>query len=210
MRLRREDGFGLIELLIAVFLLNIGILALMGVFSAGSVAARNAATTANGTAVADKVMEVYRGMYSCATYLYASSLTGLGGYSTQYYADANAYPGAGHFTAGVPGSLWVTDDPAWTPPSPIHHSSATCMPDPLPSPDPRYAVQTVPGPDGKNYLVFTYIVLVQPSGHNPTWTDTWVKQVTISVFDWRQTTKLIARETSIFDPHVAGDPAGAT
>ena len=214
MRLRREDGFGLIELITAVFLLNIGILALMGVFSSGSVAVRNAATTANGTAVADKVMEEYRGLYDCAIFLNSTgsnSLGDLGTLQTQYYADTSAYNNVGQYPTGS----WVVDTTPASADGAIKASNWTlCGHSLAPSDaDPRFAHQFVTGPDGKAYLVFTYIVEMQPTGTNPAthlaWTGTWSKQVTVRVFDWQDTTKLIARETSVIDPHIAGDPAGA-
>ena len=69
-------------------------------------------------------------------------------------------------------------------------------------PDPTKAVQYVTGPDGQSYPVFSYIVITQPSGAS--WTAGNVKQVTITVLDPKDTTKIIARETSYFDPNVTG------
>jgi len=73
---------------------------------------------------------------------------------------------------------------------------------PAGSPDPTKAVQYVIGPDGQSYPVFSYIVITQPSGAS--WTAGNVKQVTITVLDPKNTSRILARETSYFDPNVTG------
>lgn len=59
-RLRREEGIGLIELLIALLVLNIGIFATLAAFTSGAVALRRASHTSTAAAIADKYMESYR------------------------------------------------------------------------------------------------------------------------------------------------------
>src|SRR5512135_508507 len=99
MRLRGDDGFGLIELLVAIVVLSVGIMALMGVFAAGTLSLRRSASTSTGTAVADKVMEVYRGLSNCGIYLTSTSIPTSGATYTQYYADTSAYANVGHYSA---------------------------------------------------------------------------------------------------------------
>jgi Tfp pilus assembly protein PilV len=54
------------ELLMALTLLNIGILAIVAAFQAGALTITRASRTATATAVADKQMELFRGIpYSC-------------------------------------------------------------------------------------------------------------------------------------------------
>ena len=60
--LREERGFGLIELLIALTLLNVGILALVAAFNSGALALQRASKTSTASALADKQMELYRSM----------------------------------------------------------------------------------------------------------------------------------------------------
>src|SRR5437868_13098575 len=67
-RAAEEEGFGLIELLFAMVMLNIGILALVAAFQTGAVALARSSSVSTGTAVADKAMEVYRGFQSCAVH----------------------------------------------------------------------------------------------------------------------------------------------
>ena len=60
-RLRSEEGFGLIELLISMVVLNVGILALMAAFNSGALALRRASELSTAAAIADMQMELYRG-----------------------------------------------------------------------------------------------------------------------------------------------------
>src|SRR4029453_12425525 len=61
-RARNEAGFGLIELLMAITMLNIGILALVATFSSGSAALRRASELSNAATLADTQLELFRGM----------------------------------------------------------------------------------------------------------------------------------------------------
>src|SRR4029078_1424860 len=53
-RLREDRGVGLIELLIALLVLNIGIFATFAAFTSGAVALRHASHVSTATALADK------------------------------------------------------------------------------------------------------------------------------------------------------------
>jgi Tfp pilus assembly protein PilV len=59
-RLRSESGFGLIELLMAITMLNIGILAIVAAFNSGIVTLRRSSMTATASVLADQQMELYR------------------------------------------------------------------------------------------------------------------------------------------------------
>jgi prepilin-type N-terminal cleavage/methylation domain-containing protein len=61
-RVRHEDGFGLVELLIAMTVLAIGLLALVAAFSSGYVALNRANTVGSASVIADKQMETFRAM----------------------------------------------------------------------------------------------------------------------------------------------------
>ena len=61
-RLRRDDGFMLIELLIAMAVLTIGILALVGAFSSGYSSLNRASSTSTASVLADSQMERYRAL----------------------------------------------------------------------------------------------------------------------------------------------------
>src|ERR1051326_4537707 len=61
-RVHGEAGFGLIELLISMVILQIALLAIVGAFGAGSVALGRASKLSTATALADQQMELYRAM----------------------------------------------------------------------------------------------------------------------------------------------------
>ena len=89
LRAREEKAFGLIELLFAMVMLNVGILALVATFQSGALAIGRSAYASNGTAVADKTMEVYRALENKAIYLSAPAGGG---------SDVSGYPN------GIPNS----------------------------------------------------------------------------------------------------------
>jgi Tfp pilus assembly protein PilE len=61
-RASREDGFGLIELLISMVVLNVGILALIAAFQSGAFALQRAGKLSSAAAIADIQMERYRAL----------------------------------------------------------------------------------------------------------------------------------------------------
>ena len=82
--LRREDGFGLVELLIAMVLLNVGIVALLAAFISGSTAVRRASRLATASTLAETQLELYRALTYSAIALDPSSIPA----STPYTSDA--------------------------------------------------------------------------------------------------------------------------
>src|SRR5947199_2549567 len=73
-RLRGEKGFGLLELLMAMVMLNIGILALVAAFNSGTVALARASRTSTAAALADAQMERYRALTYGAIVLDSTSV----------------------------------------------------------------------------------------------------------------------------------------
>jgi len=61
LRAKEESGFGLLELLIAMVMLNVAILALVSAFSSSSIALVRASRIATATTLAHSQMEIYRG-----------------------------------------------------------------------------------------------------------------------------------------------------
>jgi type II secretory pathway pseudopilin PulG len=213
LRAREEKAFGLIELVFAMVMLNVGILALVATFQSGALAIGRSAYSSNATVVADKKLEVYRALENKAIYLSAPASGGsdVSGYPngipnststwySMYQGDTAAYGGVAYYNYTSPSTnspLWVTDSTTGTGYVPIPASSSTVLPAGL-VPDPTKAVQMVVGPDGQSYPVFTYIIMVKPNG-----TSGYVKQVTVVVRDPRNTTLILARQSSLFDPNVA-------
>jgi len=61
-RARSQEGFGLIELLMSMTMLNIGILALVAAFQSGAFALQRASKISTAAAIADIQMERFRAM----------------------------------------------------------------------------------------------------------------------------------------------------
>lgn len=212
-RAREEKAFGLIELLFAMVMLNVGILALVATFQSGALAIGRSAYASNASAVADKTMEVYRALENKAIYLSAPAGGGsdVAGYPngipnststwySKYQGDTAAYGGVAYYNYTSPSTnspLWVTDSTTGTGYVPIPASSSSVLPAGL-VPDPTKAVQLVVGPDGQSYPVFIYIIMVKPNGSSG-----YVKQVTVVVHDPRNSANILARQSSLFDPNVA-------
>jgi type II secretory pathway pseudopilin PulG len=176
-RLRNEAGFGLIELLIAVTMLNVGILALVAAFSSGAVTLRRASQVANAATVADTQLELFRGLK------YSAILQ-----------DTTEWNSA------VADATW-TADPVYQSnmKSPIPAPKAllatvtggTCAGTPVPaSCDPS---RVVTGPDNRSYRVDTYLYYDTPTGGQQ------LKVITVVVRDTAQTSRSLARVTSTFD-----------
>jgi Tfp pilus assembly protein PilV len=61
-KLREDEGFGLVELLIAMLILTVGLLALLSAFASGTTTLRRASRTATASTLADRQMELYRAL----------------------------------------------------------------------------------------------------------------------------------------------------
>ena len=74
-RLRSEQGFGLIELMISLIVLNIGILAVLASFNSGAFALQRASQVSSASVLADTQMELYRALNWSAITLNSGSVT---------------------------------------------------------------------------------------------------------------------------------------
>ena len=84
MRVQEEAGFGLIELLIAIVMLNVGILAIVAAFNSGMFALKRAGKISTASALADSQMELYRALTYGAI---ALDSTALGSTDNTYKCD---------------------------------------------------------------------------------------------------------------------------
>jgi type II secretory pathway pseudopilin PulG len=235
-RMRHEAGFGMLELLIALVILNVGLFALVGVFNASTASIGRARGVTAATAVADKQMELYRGMTNCAIWLDQWLMPASG---TAYANDTSSFNGSSGFSPQVPywststaadQQYWVTDGmdagnfksqtnlascaytgQATSATLPLTSttgssanlgslnavtpavSSTTCGTSAT-QPCAVKPTQSIVGPDGQTYTVYTYIILVQPTNGE------WTKQVTVVVRDPRNSNRILARESAVFDP----------
>lgn len=170
--MRSEEGFGLIELLISMMMLNVGILAIVAAFNSGAIALKNAGEVSTASVVGDKQMELYRALKYTEIALDTTAL-GIANGDTTYQCDrANKIDPSGSCGGGNQQMQ-------------LHKSCATMTP----QCNPR---QTVTGPDGRTYRIDTFVVSQTPP------TGRTVKLVTIVVrrnWDLRE----LARISSSFD-----------
>lgn len=171
-RLRSQEGFGLIELMVSMTMLNIGILAIVAAFNSGALALRNAGEVSTAAVLGDKQMELYRALKYTEIAL-DSTAVGTANADTNYQCDkANMINPAG--TCG--GANQQTQQ------------LKTCA-TMTPQCNPR---QTVTGPDQRTYRIDTYVVSQTPPNGRA------VKLVTIVVRRGIDL-KVRARVSSSFD-----------
>lgn len=140
MRLRADQGFGLIELLIAMIILNVGILAIVASFNAGIITLNRASRVTTAAVMADQQMELYR---------------------------AITYDSIRLASATIPGTAPYTTDPAYTCSGcSTQIVVPTCGAGPS-YPNECTATRQVTGADNKLYRMNTYIVQSTPLGGRP-------------------------------------------
>src|SRR3990170_7097116 len=86
---RTEEGFGLLELIISMTMLNIGILAIVAAFNSGAIALKTAGEVSTASVVADKQMELYRALKYTEIALDSTSVTSANADTTYQCDTAN-------------------------------------------------------------------------------------------------------------------------
>lgn len=89
-RPRDEHGFALVEMLIAIVVINIGLLAILLALTSGVTTLRRSAETSTASAIADKQLERYRAVTFGSIYLDTAALAAT---DSTYQSDA-AYSGS--------------------------------------------------------------------------------------------------------------------
>jgi len=170
LRLSSERGFGLIELLMAMVMLNIGLLAIVAAFNSGMFALNRASKISTASALADSQMELYRAVTYSAI---ALDSTALGSVDNTYKCDSALGTSCPNSTSG--------------------EVTTTCSGSPLPNEcNPSRAAV---GADHKNYRVDTYIVYTTPANGRQLKVVTVVVRDGSNL-----NARPYARETSTFDP----------
>jgi len=180
-RLRGQSGFGLIELLMAMVMLNVGLLAVVAAFTSGIWGLARAGNISTAAALGDQQMEIYRELPNSCIYMPSPPSSGT-------YAGDSAYSTAYQVTAGTSG----------TPVCPI-----VTMPTNSTTPNRTGVV----GPDHHKYEIDTYINYRCSDLSNPTGTAPGtcpvttgrVTLVTVVVRD-NATSRVLNRQSSMFDP----------
>jgi type II secretory pathway pseudopilin PulG len=198
---RGEAGFGLVELLISMVVLQVALLALVGAFSAGSVAIGRASKISTAAALADQQMELYRAMLYDAIGLDTANAPTSGTYTS----DTSVCPSGQTPTCGNTAPVTNTGSNTWSCTATSGTNSVSlyftangvnpCVAHRLVN-----SSTTPPSPDGRTYYVDTYIeqAALVTGGRN-------AKQVSVVVRDGTSATEL-AKEVSTFDC-LTGAPA---
>jgi Tfp pilus assembly protein PilV len=195
-----EAGFGLVELLIAMVILQVALLALVGAFGAGSVALGRASKANTAQALANQQMELYRSMTYDPIGLdtAAAPTTGMNVDDTSF-CPASQTP--------VCGNTGPRNNPNTSPWSCTATSGATSVSLYYSANgiNPCLAHRPVTGagsPDGQSYFVDTYIKLT-----TSTTTQRALKQISVVVRDANG--KQLIKEISTIDCGTANPPGAA-
>jgi Tfp pilus assembly protein PilV len=180
LRARDESGFGMLELLMAMVMLNVGILAVVAAFSSGNAALYRASRTSTAGALANKQMEAYRGLKYDNIVFVTSEWTSAIANST-YTGDVTYQtnmlnPVAPH--ALVP---TVSTCPANVP-------ASAC--------DPSY---TTTGADHRSYRVDTYLYFDTSTNALGVAVGQQLRAVTVVIRNPDDLTRVFARVSSTFD-----------
>src|SRR3954451_5068561 len=139
---RKQEGFGLIELLMAMTILNIGLLAIVAAFNSGAVAIRRASRISTASALADSQMELYRALTYTSIALDA---TALGTVDNTYKCDSSLGSSCPNSTSS--------------------EVTTACVGSPVPNECNPSRVIT--GADRHRYRVDTYVVQQSPPSGRP-------------------------------------------
>jgi Tfp pilus assembly protein PilV len=198
-----EAGFGLVELLIAMVVLQVALLALVGAFSASSVALGRASHVSTAVELANQQMELYRSMPYDAIGLDTAGAPTTGA----YVADTSVCPASQTPVCGnTPPRNNVQPSTATWDCTAASGSTSVSTYFSANGINPCVAHRTVSGassPDAHTYAVDTYILWTAS-----TTTVRASKRVSVVVRDGSSTTQL-AREVTTFDCSTANPPGAA-
>jgi Tfp pilus assembly protein PilV len=177
-RARSQEGFGLVELMIAMTVLVVGILALVAGLSSGYFALNRAGQRATAAALADSQMEKYRALP------YSSIGLTFSGTDSTYTSDSacsadTAVFGTGVAACGTASSTYSNGLSV----SGCGTTGAACTP----------VQSSVTGPDNRTYRIDTYIRWLTPTSGRAE------KLISVVVRN-SGATKEYARVQSSFDP----------
>jgi type II secretory pathway pseudopilin PulG len=193
-----EDGFGLVELLVAMVILQVALLALVGAFGAGSVALGRASRANTAQALANQQMELYRSM----TYDPIGLDTAGAPTTGMYVADTSVCAASQTPVCGNTGprnnagtSPWSCTVASGSTSVSLYYSANGI--------NPCVAHRLVSGassPDGMTYYVDTYIALTASSA-----TQRAFKQISVVVRD-SGTGRQLVKEITTMDCGTANPP----
>jgi type II secretory pathway pseudopilin PulG len=196
-----EAGFGLVELLIAMVILQIALLALVGAFGAGSVALGRASRANTAQALANQQLELYRSM----TYDPIGLDTAGAPTTGMYVADTSVCPASQTPVCSNTGPRNNPGTSSWSCTA-VSGSTSVSLYYSANGINPCIAHRQVSGagsPDGQSYYVDTYISLTASSA-----TQRAFKQISVVVRD-SVTGKELVKEITTMDCGTANPPGSA-
>jgi type II secretory pathway pseudopilin PulG len=185
-----DAGFGLVELLIAMVILQIALLALVGAFGAGSVALGRASKANTAQALANQQMELYRSM----TYDPIGLDTAGAPTTGMYVADTSVCPVNMSPVCGNTGPRNNPGTSSWSCTTALGSTSVSLYYS-ANGINPCLAHRLVSGagsPDGLSYYVDTYIKLTASSA-----TQRAYKQIAVVVRDGVSGKELVKENTTL-------------
>jgi len=191
----------MIELLMAITMLNVGILAIVAAFNSGALALSRASRASTATAIADGQVELFRGikytsiLQDCTEW---NSAIGDATYTADTVYQGNLKPaGASPYwvapkaPVGTVTNSGCTTSSPWPAVTSSTACAATGSPAAMPqSCDPSFLTS---GPDGRSYRVDTYLYYDQPTNGGQ------IKVLTVVVRAATDLGHSLARATSTFD-----------
>ena len=202
-RLHDEEGLGLIELLIAMVVLQIALLAIIGAFGAGAAALGRASKLNTASVMADQQMELYRSMPYDAIGLDTAGAPTTGTYvASTTFCPASQTPVCGNTAprnnAGT--ATWSCTAASGATSVAVYFTANGI--NPCLAHRAMSSVTSPPSPDGRSYYVDTYITWSQAiSAARGT------KTVSVVVRSGATST-ILATQVSTFDCST-GNPVGA-
>jgi len=164
----------MLELLMAMVMLNVGILAVVAAFSSGNAALYRASRTSTAGALANKQMEAYRGLKYDNIVFVTSEWTAAIADST--YTGDTVYQ-TNMYNPVAPHALVATVSTC-----PANVPASAC--------DPSY---TITGADHRSYRVDTYLYFDTPTSSNQ------LRAITVVIRNPDDLTRTFARVSSTFD-----------
>jgi Tfp pilus assembly protein PilV len=194
----REDGFGIIEMIISLVVLTVGIAALFLVFAASSLSVARSGEHGTASVITDRIMEYYRrapwgdirllkASVTAAPSLYSTQCSGcpVGASSAVVDEDAGSHDTNNTSTCNAGDT---STDPNVDSTAPI----TNCL-----------AATSVTGADGRSYEVYTYMHYAYAAGSSST-VDYNTKVVTVIVRRFKSggavdTGVILAKTTATFN-----------
>lgn len=192
-----EEGQGLIELMIAMFILAVALSAIFALMVSGALSLRRAGEKGTALTLAEEQMEIYRTVDYADIRLSATALVTVPSeYTSNAPTSSTTACASTVGPTGTPAGCLVVD-------TVLGATKTSCTSVPATFPDPCAPAQAISGsstPDHRAYEVDTYITYVTPTGVS---TGRQIEQVYVAVRDPNNNYETLATDVSSFDQSTA-------